>query len=243
MDVARGRSFGGVDVGVGVEPEEAYLLFPAAIEFGHAGDRAGGQGVVAAQQQRRHAIFQGLDHCLGGAPAGLGNLLEVARIFVAGELGFGDLDANVAAVDDLVAQGFQAGFQSSHAHRGGPHVYPARGWRPGRGERRGCECGGWAGLESRGAGTRRRGWRILRVSTSKVLLAVKPAGWSAAQRPKRGRETGRGPARVRRRSGVGRQEPQRPGYSLDQIYMRVGLVVLDSVGSRRGDARLSAGGD
>ena len=125
VDVAGGRGVRGVDVGVGVDPDQADLLPPAAVKLGHAGDRAGGQGVVAAQHQRRHALFEGLDHGLGGARAGFGDLLQIAGVSCCRRLGFGNLDADVAAIGDLVAEGFKARFEAGHAHGRGAHVHAA----------------------------------------------------------------------------------------------------------------------
>ena len=122
VHVARGRGVRRVDVGVGVDPEHADLLALAAIELRHAGDGAGGQRVVAAQHQRRHAFFERLHHGLGGARAGFGNLLQVAGILAAEGLGLGDLDENVAAVGDLVAERLKPRFEAGNAHRGGSHV-------------------------------------------------------------------------------------------------------------------------
>ena len=110
---------------MGVDPEHADLLSLAAIELRHAGDGSHRQRVVAAQHQRRHALFQRLDHGFGGARAGFGDLLQVAGVLAAKGLGFGNLDPDVAAVGDLVAERFEARLQTGHAHRGGPHVDPA----------------------------------------------------------------------------------------------------------------------
>ena len=81
--------------------------------------------MVAAEQQRRHALFQRLDDGLGGARAGIGNLLEVAGVFIAGGLGFGNLDADVAAVGDLVAKRLKTRLKAGDAHCRGAHVYAA----------------------------------------------------------------------------------------------------------------------
>ena len=149
VHVAGGRGLRRVDVGVGIDPEHADLLALAAVELGHAGDRAGGQRVVAAQHQRRHALFQGLDHRLGGAGAGLGDFLQIARVFVAEALGLGDLHADVAAVGDLVAERLKARLQ------GRPRAWPRGpcprrgGWRPCPAGRRRCESGGGSEGEHR----------------------------------------------------------------------------------------------
>jgi len=63
--------------------------------------------MISAQNQRRHSLFEALDDGLGGAGAGIGDLMQEARIGAAGVLGLSDLDANIAAVGDLVAESFQ----------------------------------------------------------------------------------------------------------------------------------------
>ena len=54
------------------------FLALAPIKLGHARYRAGRQRVVAAQHQRRHALFQRLDDGFGGSRTGLRDLLQVA---------------------------------------------------------------------------------------------------------------------------------------------------------------------
>ena len=73
VHVAAGRGLGGVDVGVGVDPDEADLLVFAAVELGHAGDRSGGDGVIAAEDDGRHAFFERVQDGFGGVGAGLGD--------------------------------------------------------------------------------------------------------------------------------------------------------------------------
>ena len=125
VHIAGGRSFRGVDVGVGVDPEDADLLLLAAIELRHSGDGAGRQRVIPAQHQRRHALLQRFQHRLGGAVAGFGYLLQVAGVVAARGLGLGDLHADIAAIGDPVAEGFQARLEAGDPHGGRPHVHPA----------------------------------------------------------------------------------------------------------------------
>ncbi len=80
MHVAAGRGLRRIDVGVGVDPDEADFLLPATIELGYTGDGAYGDGVVATQGERRHAFFERRQHALGGLGAGLGDLAQVAGI-------------------------------------------------------------------------------------------------------------------------------------------------------------------
>lgn len=125
MYVARWGSFGRVDVGVSVNPEQADLLLPAAIELRHARHRSGRQRVVAAQQERGLARFKRCYHGFGRAGAGLRNLFQIVGAFVASGLRFGNLDADVTGIRDAVAESFKARFEPRDAHRGRPHIHAA----------------------------------------------------------------------------------------------------------------------
>ena len=103
----------------------ADLLVSAAIELRHARDRADGQRMVAAEHQRRAALIERLHHRLGGAGAGLGNLLQVVGVLAPEALRFRDLDLDVAAVGDLVAERLKARLQSGYAHGRRAHVHAA----------------------------------------------------------------------------------------------------------------------
>ena len=71
------------------------------------------------------ALFERLDHQFGGFDAGLADLLQVSRVLLAGLLGFGDGDADVAAIGDDVAQRFKMRLEAGDAHGGGAHVHAA----------------------------------------------------------------------------------------------------------------------
>ena len=116
MHVAAGRGVRGVDVGVGVDPDDADLLLAAAIEVGDAGDRACGQRVVAAQHQRSFAFFQRGQHGLGGARAGFGNLGQVTGIAAAVGARLCNFDADVTGIGDAMAESLEPGFEAGHAH-------------------------------------------------------------------------------------------------------------------------------
>ena len=62
MHVAAGRGFGGIDVGVGVDPDQADGLILAAVELGDAGNRPGCHGMVPAKRQRNFSGLERLDH-------------------------------------------------------------------------------------------------------------------------------------------------------------------------------------
>ena len=114
-----------MDVGMGIDPQQADLLFAPAVEFGHAGNRPRRQRMVPAQQQGSHARFQRRQYGLCRPAAGLRNLLQVMGALVARRLGFGNLDADVAAIRNLMAKRLQPCLKASHAHRRGPHVHAA----------------------------------------------------------------------------------------------------------------------
>ena len=122
VDVAARRGFGRIDVGVRVDPDDADLLVLAPVELRHARNRARGDGVVSAQHEGRHPLFQGLGHCFRRSRAGLGDLLQITRIRAAEFLRLGDFDGHVAAVLDMMAEGLQPRLQARYAHRRGPHV-------------------------------------------------------------------------------------------------------------------------
>src|SRR5271154_6617659 len=115
MDIAAGRGFGGVDVGMGVDPDEANLFILAPVELGDTGDGSRGDGVIATQDDRRHAFFEGANDHFGGPGAGLGDFVQIACVPLASLLGLGDGDGDVAAVVYFVAEGLQAGFESGDA--------------------------------------------------------------------------------------------------------------------------------
>jgi hypothetical protein len=96
---------GSVHVGVGVEPEEADFLIGPAMEGGDSGYGSGGDGVIAAQDQREMTAGQDFDYEVRQAFAGLGDLGEEAGF--AGSFGgkaFGLGYGDVASVGYLVAQ-------------------------------------------------------------------------------------------------------------------------------------------
>ena len=119
-----------------VDPDEADLLSLAAIELRDAGDRAGGDGVVAAENDGRRALFERLHDEVRGLDAGLANFLQVLRVLIARLFGFGDGDADVAAIGDHVAERFKMRFEAGDAHGRGPHVHTAPRLAPGRAARR-----------------------------------------------------------------------------------------------------------
>ncbi len=127
MHVAAGRRVGRVHVGVGVDPEEADFLVLAAVELGDAGHRAGGDRVIAAEDERNFAGFERLQHQVGALGAGGGDFLEVLGVGCAFFFLLGDGDGDVAGVFDNVADGFEARFESGDADGGRTHVNAAAG--------------------------------------------------------------------------------------------------------------------
>ena len=82
--------------------------------------------MVAAQHHRRHAFAQASAATTSAAlGAGVGDLLQIARVRFPETLGFGNRDGDIAAVVDRVAQRLQPGFKSGNPHRRGPHIHAA----------------------------------------------------------------------------------------------------------------------
>ncbi len=116
--VGRGRS---IDVAVGIQPDEAQALLPDREGGGHSRHGTGGQGVIAAQHERRPAIADG--------PPGLHGQ-PYAHFRDGGEEWGGPISLDrfplqhyeVADVLHLVAECLEPGLQLGNAQGGGPHV-------------------------------------------------------------------------------------------------------------------------
>ena len=122
VHVAGRRCVRRVDVGVRVDPENADLLVLPPVELRDTGDRSCGERVVSAEHERRTAFFKRLHNGFRGAGASVGNLLEIAGVHIAKGLRLGNLDADIAAVDDLVPQGLKPCFEPGDTHGGWAHV-------------------------------------------------------------------------------------------------------------------------
>src|SRR5215831_5746851 len=122
VDVATGRRFGGVDIAVGVDPDQADALVLPTVKFGDSGDRAGSDGVIPAQHERDFPRFERFEHEVRALGAGGGDFLQIFRVGVAEFFLFGNGDRDVAAVLNDVADGFEAGLEAGDAHGGGAHV-------------------------------------------------------------------------------------------------------------------------
>ena len=123
MHIAAGRGIGSIDVGVGVDPDEADALVLPAIEFGNARDGACRHGVISAEA--RAALVPAssvLSTKFGVLGAGRGDFFQVLRVGGAFLFLFRDGDGDVAAVFHLVPQSFEARFKSGDAHRRRPHI-------------------------------------------------------------------------------------------------------------------------
>ncbi len=122
VHVARGRGLRGIDVGVGIDPDNADLLVLAAVELGDTRDGTSREGMVATQHQRGHTVAEGTDDGTRGLVAGFGDLVEKTGMYVAGAAGFGNFYGHIAAVGDLVAERFEPRFQTGDAYCRGAHV-------------------------------------------------------------------------------------------------------------------------
>ena len=108
VDVPGGGEFIGVDVGVGVHPDDAQLLAGPAAVRGDGADAADGQAVVAAHQHRHPAVRQFGGDCVAHRPVPLDHLRQVAVAVDRRALGIrrpGDI-ARVADIHSEGPQGF-----------------------------------------------------------------------------------------------------------------------------------------
>ena len=120
--VAAGRGFRGIDVGVGVDPDQADRLVLSAVELGDAGDRAGCHGMIPAKRQWDFPGLERLDHELRMFRAGGGDLFQIFGVRVAFFFLLGNGDGDVATVFDLVPESFQPRFEAGYAYGRGAHV-------------------------------------------------------------------------------------------------------------------------
>jgi len=129
-----------------VDPDDANFLVAAAVELGETRDGAGGEGVVASQDEGGHAFFEGFEDGIAGPGADFCDLGEITGIMGAGGLGFGNFDADVSAVGDAMAEGLEPGFKAGNAHGGGSHVDSAAAGAHVKGDADDADLAGWKGL-------------------------------------------------------------------------------------------------
>ena len=122
MHVAAGRGLGRVHVAVRVDPDQPDLLILLAVELGHARDRSGRNRVVATEHERDFAGFERFHDQFGALGAGGGDFFQIFRVGGAFLFLFGDGDGDVAAVFDVVADGFEARFEAGDTNGRGAHV-------------------------------------------------------------------------------------------------------------------------
>ncbi len=127
VHVAAGRSFGRVDVAVRVDPHQADALISAAIKFRDAGNGSCSDGVIAAKSQWDLPGLEGLDHQFGLRGASFRDLGQILGVGVTLGFGLEHGDRNVAAVLDVIAEGFEFAFQPGNAHCRRTHVHAAAG--------------------------------------------------------------------------------------------------------------------
>ncbi len=117
-----------------------------------AGDGAGGEGVVTAEDEGCESLFHGVGDGLGGACAGVSDFGEESGVGGAGRLGFSDFNADIAAVGDFVTECFEVGFQAGDAEGGGAHVDAAAGSAEVEGDAENADAAG-GGSERHGRGS------------------------------------------------------------------------------------------
>lgn len=92
-----------------------------------AGNRADGDGVVAAEHERNARRGQRKADLLGCLAADRGNFPEVAISAVAETLGFGDGDGEISGVFDAEVKQAETLLQFGGADGGGAHIDAAAG--------------------------------------------------------------------------------------------------------------------
>ena len=121
VDVAARRQDVGVEVGMGVEPEDAQLPAGLAAVPRHRADRADAQAVIAAEQDRHAPAGEfGVDRVVDGAIPG-GDGVEVAVALVRRLPGI-RRPAEVAAIDDVEAMADEHRADVGDAQRLGSHA-------------------------------------------------------------------------------------------------------------------------
>src|SRR5882757_5014130 len=125
MDVAGGRGLGRVDVGVCVDPDETDSLVLCAEVVSHAGDGAGGDGVISAENNGCCAVCKSALHELCGLFCTQCDLFQEVSVVVTTVHRLSDRDGNVAPVGDGVAKGFEFCCETCDAQGGWTHVNPA----------------------------------------------------------------------------------------------------------------------
>jgi hypothetical protein len=78
--------------------------------------------VIAAEHEGSFALVEGFDDGFGSSSADFGYLLEITSVLVPKCQGFGDFDEDIAAIRDLVTEGFEASLEASHTHSRRSHV-------------------------------------------------------------------------------------------------------------------------
>ena len=104
--------------------------------------------MVAAQDQRGLPGIEGLEDGVAGARADVGYLLEIAGVGRSEGLGFGNFDLDVAAIGHVVAEGFQAGFETGHADGRRAHVHAAAAGAHVQGNAEDANLAGGEGLQA-----------------------------------------------------------------------------------------------
>ena len=125
VDVAAGGEFGGVEVGVRVQPQHAELLAGFAAVAGHRADGPHAQAVVAPQHDGQSALGEFGVHRVVQCGVPCHHFGQVAVTVDRRLPGVGRA-AQVATVDHLQAVALQHRLQAGHAQGLGPHGGAAR---------------------------------------------------------------------------------------------------------------------
>ncbi|MPN15971.1 hypothetical protein SDC9_163307 [bioreactor metagenome] len=102
MDVARGRGFRGVDVGMSIDPDDRHLI---AERFGYSSQRTQSERVISTHHEGKSAFGQGGDNLVCQVSVGVYDAIEIfhvgmSKVFI---LRLNDRYWNETAITNLIA--------------------------------------------------------------------------------------------------------------------------------------------
>src|SRR5690348_11874537 len=122
MDVAAGTGCGRVHVGMRIDPDHAQLFAPLEKVSGNAGNRADGERMIAAENQRTPAGDHLFLHELRKMSTGLRDLRKILSFWLSFRMTFRLRHRDVAEILNFVADFAEPGIQIRDANRGRAHV-------------------------------------------------------------------------------------------------------------------------
>ena len=119
MDIPRGGRFSGVEIGMGIDPNDAHPL------IAHRRDSPNADGMVAAEKDKGFLMFQASARVHIDFVTYTGDAVEMSGLAGIGRLIFRQRDEQVALVPHLITQRAEIVVQPGVTQRAGAHVYPA----------------------------------------------------------------------------------------------------------------------